>query len=454
MARAFDALPGPLGLPLVGNLHQLGKDPLGFFTRATREHGSMVRFRVGAKRLLLLTEPDAIEQVLVVHRAVTQKDPITASLSLVLGQGLITAEGDFWLQNRRRIAPTFQPKHIQRLAEVMARSAEAGVAEIPTGERDVYQDMLDVALEIVKRTLFSHTRVDLAPVGPLLDEMMWSFHIGIHTWRRLLPPWVPTRTRRRLLSTSAKLGELVDSIIAERRASTQPGDDLLGRLLAARDDDGNGMPDSQVRDEAITLILAGHETSALTLSYTLMLLAQHPDVQARLVCELQDVVGDHTPTAAHAKRLPYADAVIREAMRLYPPAWAIGREATTPIQVGDVEVPAGTQILIPQWVVHRDPRWFAEPLAFRPERWLDERAKALPRFAYFPFGGGPRICVGNHFARLESLMLLAVWMRRFEVAPVPGFSVSLLPSATLRPLHGVRVMLSRRAARTAGAAAH
>jgi cytochrome P450 len=214
------------------------------------------------------------------------------------------------------------------------------------------------------------------------------------------------------------------------------------------------MPDSQVRDEAITLILAGHETSALTLSYTLMLLAQHPDVQARLVCELQDVVGDHTPTAAHAKRLPYADAVIREAMRLYPPAWAIGREATTPIQVGDVEVPAGTQILIPQWVVHRDPRWFAEPLAFRPERWLDERAKALPRFAYFPFGGGPRICVGNHFARLESLMLLAVWMRRFEVAPVPGFSVSLLPSATLRPLHGVRVMLSRRAARTAGAAAH
>lgn len=450
MSRPFSDLPAPRGLPLVGNLHQLAADPLAFATRTAREHGDLARFQVGSKTVLLVTHPEAVEQVLVTHRAATRKDPITASLSEVLGEGLLTAEGETWRAHRRLMAPSFQPQHLASLGDTMADCAARAVAPLPTGERDVHEDMMALTLDIVVRTLFGTTLEDAHRVGPLVEELMWSFSQRVHTWRRLLPEWVPTAAKRRLEYARVELTEIVDRIVAERRTSGVLGADLLSRLLAARDEDGHGMEDAQIRDEAITLFLAGHETTALTLSYALMLLARSPQAQARLHAELDGVLGGRTPIAADTRQLPFADAIIKESMRLYPPAWIIGREATQDIEVGGFLVPAGTQILTPPWVVHRDPRWFADPLAFKPERWLDPETANLHRFAFFPFGGGQRVCIGNHFARMEAILVLASWLQVRSLEPAEGFSPELVPSVTLRPAKGIRVVLSPRdAARVA-----
>ncbi len=444
MTRSLADLPSPPGLPLIGHAREMLVDPLAFLTRTAATYGDLARFRVGPKALLIVSDPELIEAVLVKHRRAMHKDRITASLSTVLGQGLLTSEDELWAQNRKLIAPTFQPSHVHRFADTMVSCATGALAELPDGERDIYDDIAPLALEIVVRTVFGATMTEAERVATLVDEMMEAFDLQIHTWRRMLPDWVPTDARSRLRSARAAFDAIVDELIAAHRAAPDDDRDLLSRLLAARDDDGRGMDDAQVRDEAITLLVAGHETSALTLSYALLLLAQNPDVQALLHAELDAVLGDRLPTADDVRSLPFTDAVIKESNRIYPPAWAIGREAMEPIVLGDVAVPVGTQLLLPQWVVHRDPRWFPDPMAFRPQRWLGDETKDLPRFAFFPFGGGPRVCIGNHFARMEAVLVLAIWMRALSVAAVPGFEPDLLASATLRTHNGVRVAVSRR----------
>ncbi|MCP4807113.1 MAG: cytochrome P450 [Proteobacteria bacterium] len=319
------------------------------------------------------------------HRKATIKAPITAGLSDVLGQGLLTAEGETWRQNRRLIAPSFQPRH---LAE-------------PGGER----------------------------VGPLVEELMHGFNEKTHTWRRLLPEWVPTKGRRIAERNQRELHAILQELVAKKRTQHDPdASDLLSRLLAARDDEGRGMDDAQLRDEMLTLFLAGHETTALALSYAVLLLAKNPGLQERARQELDAVVGEGPLTAMHSRRLPFLDAVFQETMRLYPPAWVVGRAAAEPFVLGDVRVPAGTVLLLPQWVVHRDERWFPQADTFRPDRWLEDPQH--PKYAFFPFGGGQRVCVGNHFARMEAVLVLAEWLRTFELAPVAGFELDVFPSVT------------------------
>jgi cytochrome P450 len=288
-------------------------------------------------------------------------------------------------------------------------------------------------MEVVAAVLFG------AAIGPRQVALVADAMRTLNTYYAnspeavlMLPRWVPTPLNRRVNTAVEKLDGLIYSIIAQRRRSGEQRDDLLATLLTALDDGGTGMTDQQLRDEAITLFLAGHETTALALAHTVYLLSLHPGVERRLRDELDAVLGDRLPTAADAKKLVYAERVIKEAMRLYPPAWTTGREVLEEVEIGGYRIPEGSQLLMSQWVVHRDPRFFPDPEAFDPDRWEPERAKAIPRYAYFPFGGGPRVCIGNHFAMLEATLILALLVRRYHFELLPGQTLDFDPSVTLR----------------------
>jgi cytochrome P450 len=310
----------------------------------------------------------------------------------------------------------------------------------------VHRDMMGLTLDIVLQTLFGDAEVpDFEQVDAIVGAMMLEYQRRYMSWRSLLPRPFVAANERRMDEVRGALDEVLYGIITQRRRAGSQGDDLLGRLLAARDDQGVRMTDVQLRDEVATMFLAGHETTALALSYALWLLARHPGVQAKLHEELARVLGGRRPTLCDVASLTYTDAVVREAMRLYPPVYAIGRETLREVEIGGYVIPRGAQLFIPQWAVHRDPRWFESPEQFLPERWLDGLGDRLPRLAYMPFGGGPRVCVGNHFAMLEAVLALAVLVQRFGVAEAPGFTLKMMPTVTLRPRHGVRVHIEPRA---------
>jgi cytochrome P450 len=313
--------------------------------------------------------------------------------------------------------------------------------------RDVHQEMMGVTLNIVAETLFgADVSRSAHDVGATISELMEEFGRIVGLTAMFQPPrWVPTPINRRFRKASRKLDELILGIIAQRRRGAgEERDDLLSLLVRARDEDGGAMTDAQVRDEAVTLFLAGHETTALALTYALYLLATHRDAGAHLAAEVDRVLGDRTPTFGDLESLTFTDAVVLEAMRLYPPAWIVGRQALTEVEIGGFRFPKGAEFLMSPWIVHRDAGTFAAPEAFRPERWAGDLARRLPRFAYFPFGGGPRVCIGNRFAMMEAKLVLAVVARRFRFEAAPETALTLLPSVTLRPRHGVRLKLIAR----------
>ena len=438
--------PGPTNYPFLGAGLSFQTDPLARFVEYLRDHGDIVWYRIGgAEDIFVLGWPDDIASVLVGEHQSYMKDALTHELSRFLGRGLLTSEGRFWRRQRRIAAPSFTRRHIERFADTMVERTVARMQDVPAGERDVHADMMALTLDILLNTLFGDAEIpDPRTVAPVVETMMEHFQHIYLTWRRLLPRSIFVESERKMDQAIESLDEILYGLLAARRASRSEGDDLLGRLIAARDEDGSGMTDDQLRDEVATIFLAGHETTALALSYTLLLLAEHPAVQGRLQDELASVLGERDPTLHDLEKLPYLDAVLRESMRLYPPAYVIGREALHDVTIGGFIIPRRSQVLIPQWAIHRDDRWFDDPQAFRPERWLDGLAERLPRFAYFPFGGGPRICVGNHFAMLEALLALAVLVRRFSFDPDPSFDLQLMPSVTLRPKFGVRLELQPR----------
>jgi cytochrome P450 len=432
--------PGPRGLPLVGSLFDLARDPLEFVTATSRTFGGIARYRIGPETVFLLTDPDAIQALLVDGRDVC-KDHVTAGLARILGTGLLTAEGDLWKRQRKLAAPSFQPRHLATYADAMVDATSSALGGWADGERDLHADFTAITLDIVLRTLFGASVVDGDAVGHAMADFMEAFEEELRSWRRLLPPAFSTAGRRRIDRAREALHVVVDRVIGERKADGG-GDELLSRLLAARDEDGNAMSDAQLRDEVLTLFLAGHETTALTLSYAAHLLALHPDQQALVRAELAAELGGRRPTVADLPRLKRVDAVVRESMRLYPPAWLVGRTPTKDLVIQGVSMPAGSQVLASQWVVHRDPRFWRDADQFRPERWLSGETAALPRFAFFPFGGGPRVCIGNHFASMEAALVLATVLQRFSLAAAPGFELELMPAVTLRPRGGVRVRVT------------
>jgi cytochrome P450 len=458
--------PGPTAWRLLGSAFELSRDWLGFLTRCARRYGDVVFFRFFRTPVCLVNHPDLIESVLVTGHENFTKSKDYRVLRTLLGEGLLTSEGELWRRQRRLMQPAFHRDRIAAYAEVMTAYTGRMLDIWQDGdERDIHRDMMQLTLEIVAKALFgaeiagdAGDEADAlrrpapkghAPVpqsfGSALSVFAEQF-IHQANLAFILPEKIPLPGSRRLRKAVRRLDEIVYAMIRDRRASgVRPGD-LLDLLLHAEDEEGNRMSDRQLRDEITTLFLAGHETTALALSWTWMLLAQHPEIEARLGEELGRVLAGRVPTAADIPRLSYAEMVIKESMRLYPPAWGVGRQAIAPFEIGGYRLPAGTNVFLCQWILQRDERFFPDPERFDPERWRDDpvRTGALPRFAYFPFGGGPRVCIGASFAMMEAVLLLSAIAQKFRMTLVPGHPIELLPSITLRPKHGIRVRLARR----------
>ncbi len=437
MAIAQPPLPSPKGQFLVGHTLNYMRDPLGYMTRVAREHGDMVRLKLGGTTAVQLAHPDDISEVLRNHPEDFIKDKLTRILEPVIGQGLLTSEDTFWRRQRKLIQPAFTHQAIQRYGQVMVDLAEERGATWKLDQTiDVHTEMMGLTLAIVAKTLFNaNVEEEAVEVGSLIEIIM-DYYLDPTKWLRIRE-WIPTPSTLRFRKAIKRLDQIMYGIIRDRRASGSDPGDFLSFLLKALDDEGSGMTDKQLRDEAVTLFLAGHETTALVLSYTFFLLAEHPEVDAKLAAELDQVLGDRAPTPADVPMLKYADWIIKESMRLYPPAWGIGRELTHDAEVGGKMFPKGTQFLMIQWVTHRDPRWFENPESFTPERWDHDLIKKLPRGAYFPFGDGPRVCIGNHFATMEAILLLASVARRYRLERASEGTLHLSPSITLRPEGGV-----------------
>jgi cytochrome P450 len=434
--------PGPRGGLLLGSTFAYLRDQLGFLTAAVREYGDIVNLRLGNLNTYVLVNPEHIDYVLRSHADNFMKDKLTRWLIPLVGEGLLTSEGDFWRRQRRLTQPTFQRQQIERYAMVMVKQTERMLEAWHDGQvRDTHEDMAHLTLAIVAKTLFGTDLAGEADViGESLDVVINHFMSPMR-WFRFFD-YLPLPSSQRYWRAIRRIDEIIYGIIRRHRASGQDTGDLLSRLVAARDEQGGGgMTDRQLRDEVVTLVLAGHETTALVLFYSFYLLAQAPETADRLAVELHDVLGDRPPTASDVPNLRYAEWVIRESMRLYPPAWGIAREALADCEIGGYDVPKGTQIFMVQRLVHRDARWFDDPEAFKPDRWDNDLIKRLPRCAYFPFGDGPRICIGNHFAMMEAVLLLATIAQRFRLEIEPGQTLELLPSITLRPRYPIRMRL-------------
>jgi cytochrome P450 len=437
--------PGPPGTPIRGNLDAFTGRRLDFFLEVARQYGDLASFRLGPKRVFLASHPDLVERVLVTDARHYIKHFGARMYKPVLGNGLVTSEGDFWLRQRRLSQPAFSKNRVLSYAPVMAEAADRMLATWADGkEVDIHYEFSSLTSAIALKTLF-----DLDDAGDrkrFTDTLRRAFDLMSARFRQLVrvPLWVPTPANVRLRRAARELFRVVDGFIAAGRARPHPGDDLLSRLLAARDEDGSQMTADQLRDEAMTLYLAGHETTAITLTWSWFLLARHPHVEEKLAAEWRAVLGGRTPTADDLGKLPYTDAVITESMRVYPPVYLIGREATTDLELGGYRVKKGCTVFMSQWVSHRDPRYFPDPEAFRPERWLDGLAKRLPKYAYYPFGGGPRVCIGNTFALTEAAILLAAIGQRYRFTVSLDGPPKLNPQITLLPKDGMPAVLRRR----------
>jgi cytochrome P450 len=454
--------PGPKGRLLFGNLLDFAHRRLDFLTACAEQYGDVCSFRFGPRRIYLVSHPDLIEQVLVTDAKHYTKHFGARMYKPVLGNGLVTSEGDFWLRQRRLAQPAFLRQRLVGYAPVMVALTQKMLDEAwRDGLRvDVHAQMSQLTSAIALKTLFdldggadreAYTDA-LREVFDLLKQRFYSFVP--------VPRWLPTPRNLRLWRSLRKLRGLVDGFIRAGRARKVPGDDLLSRLIHACDEDGTRMTDRQLRDEAMTLYLAGHETTALTLSWAWYLLALHPHVEERLADEWSKVLAGRAPTAADLPRLTYTEHVITEAMRVRPPVYLIGREAVDDRELGGYRVRRGTTIFLSQWVTHRDGRFYDDPLEFRPERWEGGLAQRLPKYAYFPFGGGPRVCIGNGFAMMEAVLLLATFGQhyRFTLEPEPPVTFDL--GITLLPQNGIPAVLRKRgpapapAQQAAGAGQH
>jgi cytochrome P450 len=431
--------PGPKGVPFFGNLLDFRRDILGFYERWTHDYGEIVGLRFGAFPSVLISNSDYAEQVLVKNHRNFIKFPLFfRHVQAIFGQGLLTSEGEFWHRQRRLAAPAFHLQRVHGYGAAMVQDTERMLADWRPGElRDAHTDMMALTLRVAAKTLFN-AEVDehVAEIGEAFDTIVEE--IVSRTRRPIrIPDVIPIPGNVRYLRSVRRIDRLVNAIIKQRRRDGGDHGDLLSMLMMARDDDGQPMSDRQLRDEVITLLIAGHETTALALSWTWYLLSQNPDVDAKLAAELREVLGGRVPTVSDLPRLKYTEQVITESMRLYPPAWGIGREAIADCEIGGYAIPGGTTVLISAWVSHRNPKHFPEPLVFRPERWAGDFAATLPRFAYIPFGGGPRICIGNRFAMMEAVLILATVAQRFRLEWQSDHPVVPLPSITLRPKGGV-----------------
>ncbi len=439
------------GHPILGIGPEFQKDAMGTFFRATDACGDVARLRfpLAPYTAHVLRHPDAVRHVLVDNAKNYGKQTRGyAKLRHVLGNGLVTSEGDFWKRQRRIANPAFHRERIAHFGDVMVDCAEEMLdgwqARIASGEPfDVSREMMRVTLRVIGLTMLS-TDVEGAAasqVGSALDEVL---HLTVSRIYDMVswPKWVPTPGNVRFDRAQGQLDAVVNGIIAQRRGQgpreDAGGEDLLDMLMHARDGEtGEAMTDAQLHDEAMTMFLAGHETTANALGWTLHLLSLHPDVERRLREEVASVLGGRRPALADMERLPYTDRVIKESMRLFPPVWVTARSVVEDDVVSGYRIPGGSWVFMSQYLTHRDPRFWENPEGFDPDRFLPEAEAARPKHAYFPFAAGPRKCIGEGFAVMEARLILAAIVQRTRLSLVPGFRVELDPTITLRPKSGL-----------------
>jgi cytochrome P450 len=426
-----------------GLLH-FAQDPLAALEQARQLHGPFVRYVQNSEQVRIVMDAALVDELLVKRSDCLEKDKFTEALKPILGVGLLTNEGASWKAQRKLLAPSFQPVHIRSYAETMVNATQRLISSFePDGVRSVHIDMMGLTLEIVIETLFGTGAIGTATVGHLLEIAMDDYRRLTMSFRAAFPEWFPFWSRIRFGRVRKSLRHVIEQLIAERRKAPLSGD-MLSRLLEARDDEGRGMSDEQLLDECITIMLAGHETTALALSFALHRLASEPTAKAALVREVDAVLAGKRASLEQVSELQVTRGVAREALRLYPPAWATGRVARQSFTLGNEPIAAGTQLMVPPWILHREARYFERPLEFRPERWWNGETETLPKGAYIPFGAGPRVCIGHHFAELEMALVLATLFQNCEFERVDDAPLRFSPSVTLRPAGDVRLRVRRR----------
>ena len=448
--------PGPKPSLLDAFSYRPGRDPLAFFTNLARTYGDVVAYRLGGERLLFVNQPQYIKDVLITHNRNFTKGRALQRTKRLLGEGLLTSEGATHLRQRRLMQPAFHRDRIAAYADRMRDGWRDGAT------LDVAQEMNRLTLSIVGKTLFdADVESQAAEVGEALSGVMATFWMTMLPFSDLLEH-LPVPKLRRGRAARAQLDKIIYGMIAERRRSQRDHGDLLSMLLSAQDEEAEGaappslgnagssfgvagaMSDVQVRDEAMTIFLAGHETTANALTWTWYLLSTAPDVEAKLHAEVDRVLQGRRPGVADIASLPFIERVVTESMRLYPPAWLIGRRAIADYELGGYVVPARTILVMSPFVTQRDARFYTDPECFDPDRWTPEFRATLPKCAYFPFGGGPRQCIGESFAWMELILLVATIAQRWRLQLVPGHLVVPEPVVTLRTKHGVRMTVHQR----------
>ncbi len=441
--------PGPGGYRLFRSARQIQRAPLQFLTDLTHTYGDIALVRFLVWPVYVVNHPDFIKQVLQEHHRSYNKDNFDYRLLRpLLGKGLLTNDGVSWLHQRRLIQPTFHRQRLAAFGSLMTEAAEAmlvrwGRYAERSGVLDVADEMMRLTLRIIGQALFS---LDLSEEATTVRRALRS--ANDYLCAPFPPLFVPTPRNRRLQTALRRLDALVYDLIAARRQSQQDTPDLLSMLLGVRDEEtGEGMSDQQIRDEVITLLLAGHETTAVALCWTWYLLAQHPECEKLLHAEVDAVLGGRLPTVEDLPMLPYGSMVIEEAMRLYPPAWSFSRNAIAEDELGGYHIPAGSVILLCPYTTHRHPAFWEQPEVFDPLRFTPERVASRPHYAYFPFGGGPRQCIGNAFAMMEAHLILATVSQRYRLCLGTGVQVEPEPLITLRPRGGMPMLLATRPGR-------
>jgi cytochrome P450 len=437
---------GPKGLPVIGHLLDMSRDTLGFFERSARQYGDMTAIQVGGFPAVIVNHPDLIEQVLVKkHEHFTKNRVFWRQLEALMGNGLFVAEDAEWQRQRKLAAPAFATAPLATYGPYMVALTERKLARWTDGQVvDMHREMMALGLQVAAKTLLdADVTDDLEAMEQaaywVIDEVAARFSRPV-----VVPDWVPLPGHRRYLKGIAHLERMVYRVIAENRAGKNASPGFLSLLMSARDEDGRPMSDKALRDQICNMLLAGYETSALSMAYGFHLLGQHRDIQNAIAEEVERVAPGRPVTPDDLPNLKLTEHAVIEMLRLIPPGWAIGREARSAVRIGDYDIAKGTTVILSPWVTQRDPRYFENPLEFRPDRWAGDFRRTLPRFAYFPFGGGPRICIGNRFAMMEAMLMLATIARRFDVERLTDRPVNFLPSITLRPVGGIWVRLHER----------
>jgi cytochrome P450 len=427
-------------------------NPIVLFQHLADTYGRIAHYKLGWQHVVFINHPEFIREILTGHPQEMIKERTQRRMKILLGEGLITSEGAFHMRQRRIAAPAFHRQRVAAYADIMVERATLRRASWHAGQTiDIGAEMMQLALEIVARTLFNtEVTADVLAINHEVNTVMDLYHYLISLPMAEAYLFAPLPGLTRFRRARARLDAVVHRIIADHRsrAHDSDGGDLLSMLMASRDEEsapteGSAMTDDQLRDEIITIFLAGYETVANALTWTWLLLAQNPEPAKRFYEEIDRVLGGHTATIHDLPQLRYTEMVFAESMRLYPPAWAMGRQATAPISLGPYRFPAGTYFFFSQYITQRDPAWFPDPLRFDPERFTPEAKAARPRFAYFPFGGGNRQCIGETFAWMEGVLILATIAQQWRLVLLPDQQIDVQPKITLRPKYPIRMRVEK-----------